>query len=79
MPPASDETVEARMDIVRDLATTSVGLDFTLEKTLSAGIAFHHAGGYLVASIQSALTKWTDAWSSFRIDNRREGLDRRWV
>jgi DNA polymerase theta len=44
MPEADDEMVEKRMDIVRDLATTSTGLDFTLEKTVSSGVAFHHAG-----------------------------------
>ena len=44
MPNADDELAEERMDVVRDLATTSTGLDFTLERTVSSGVAFHHAG-----------------------------------
>lgn len=39
-----DDTRERRMEVVRDLATTATGLDFVLERTVAAGIAFHHAG-----------------------------------
>ncbi|PWW73539.1 P-loop containing nucleoside triphosphate hydrolase protein [Tuber magnatum] len=44
MPAVDEEVREKRMEIVRDLATTSTGLDFTLEKTVPTGVAFHHAG-----------------------------------
>lgn len=44
MPRCDQETRERRMEVVRDLATTATGLDFTLEKTIFAGVAFHHAG-----------------------------------
>jgi replicative superfamily II helicase len=45
VPPLPDTEIrEKRMDIVRDLATTATGLDSALEKTIPAGVAFHHAG-----------------------------------
>lgn len=44
MPRCDDETREHRMEVVRDLATTTTGLDFVLERTIAAGVAFHHAG-----------------------------------
>ncbi|KAL0632288.1 hypothetical protein Q9L58_008851 [Maublancomyces gigas] len=44
MPRCDDNTRERRMEVVRDLATTTTGLDFVLERTVPAGVAFHHAG-----------------------------------
>jgi replicative superfamily II helicase len=45
MPVVKDPNLrEKRTEIIRDLAITATGLDSTLEKTISAGIAFHHAG-----------------------------------
>lgn len=44
MPRCDDAMQERRMDVVRDLAATVTGLDFVLEKTVVAGVAFHHAG-----------------------------------
>lgn len=44
MPRCDDNTQERRMEVVRDLATTTTGLDFVLERTVPAGVAFHHAG-----------------------------------
>lgn len=44
MPRCDDNTRESRMEVVRDLATTATGLDFVLERTVAAGVAFHHAG-----------------------------------
>lgn len=44
MPKCDEGMREKRMEVVRDLATTATGLDFMLEKTVFAGVAFHHAG-----------------------------------
>jgi replicative superfamily II helicase len=44
MPRAPPEIEEKRRDILTELGTTAVGLDTVLEKTIPAGIAFHHAG-----------------------------------
>jgi replicative superfamily II helicase len=38
------DLLEKRNDVVTDLATTPTGMDPVLEKSVPAGIAFHHAG-----------------------------------
>ncbi|KAL8738439.1 MAG: hypothetical protein Q9181_000753 [Wetmoreana brouardii] len=44
MPECNKETTTKRQDIVHDLRALPVGLDETLESTIPAGVAFHHAG-----------------------------------
>ena len=36
--------LEKRLDLLNDLRSLSIGLDATLEQTIPAGVAFHHAG-----------------------------------
>ncbi|KAG0651093.1 Helicase and polymerase-containing TEBICHI [Hyphodiscus hymeniophilus] len=38
------KTLDRRKDLLNDLRSTSTGLDHVLEKTILAGVAFHHAG-----------------------------------
>ncbi|CAG8957860.1 hypothetical protein HYFRA_00000200 [Hymenoscyphus fraxineus] len=36
--------MEKRSELLNDLMSTSTGLDYTLERTVPVGVAFHHAG-----------------------------------
>jgi superfamily II RNA helicase len=44
MPAVSNESREARHDVLRDLAASAVGLDRYLKACVPAGVGFHHAG-----------------------------------
>lgn len=44
MPEADEEMTEARIEVIRSLATSPTGLDIELQKTVPNGAAFHHAG-----------------------------------
>jgi len=76
MPSVDQETWEKRMEVIRDLATTSTGLDFALEKTVPAGVAFHHAGlRFCLRDEESCGGRLTD-WEFIRVDDRRERFNR---
>ncbi|RDL36601.1 uncharacterized protein BP5553_05953 [Venustampulla echinocandica] len=38
------DVLDKRIELVNDLRSTSAGLDYTLERTIPVGVAFHHAG-----------------------------------
>ncbi|KAH8815069.1 DEAD/DEAH box helicase [Xylogone sp. PMI_703] len=47
LPPLEEvdiDAMERRLDLLRDLAATSTGMDSVLERTVPFGVAFHHAG-----------------------------------
>ncbi|RPB20263.1 P-loop containing nucleoside triphosphate hydrolase protein [Terfezia boudieri ATCC MYA-4762] len=44
MPPADEDVVEQRREVIRDLAASITGLDRILGKSILLGVAFHHAG-----------------------------------
>lgn len=76
MPAVGEEVWEKRMEVVRDLATTSTGLDLALEKTVPAGVAFHHAGLWFCLRDEESCRGWLTDWEFIRVDNRRERFNR---
>ncbi|RFU25334.1 hypothetical protein B7463_g11000, partial [Scytalidium lignicola] len=53
------EIMERRFDLLRELATTSTGLDVILEKTIPSGVAFHRE--YSLTRLTSLAVDDTDA------------------
>lgn len=51
MPPADEDVVEGRRDVIRDLAASVTGLDRILGKSIPLGVAFHHAGTFRAWSL----------------------------
>lgn len=58
MPGPDDETAEWRRDVIRDLVSSTTGLDRTLERAIPLGVAFHHAG--MCQSVADLLDNRTD-------------------
>lgn len=76
MPAVDEEVREKRMEVIRDLATTSTGLDLTLDKTVPAGVAFHHAGLWFCLRDEESCRGWLIDWEFIRVDDRRERYNR---